>query len=244
MSIKNINLVFLFLALIQLQCKSEEDTRTYTSENLKIVPISENSFIHISYLETEEYGKVACNGLIYINNNEAVVFDTPTNNRASQELIKWLKKTQKAEIKGVVFNHFHIDCTGGQDVFRNEEIPTFAHTRTFDLLGKPYGPKVFEDRMYLKVGSEEIVGHYLGKAHTEDNIVCYIPSEELLFGGCMVKSIGAKKGNLADAHLGEWSNTIEKIKEQYPNLKTIVPGHGAQGSTKLLDYTIELFKTN
>lgn len=241
---KKVILILLFASLLQLQCKSNKDTRTYNSENLKIFPISENSFIHESYLETSEYGTVACNGLIYINNNEAVVFDTPVDNKASWELIQWVKKSQKAEIKGVIFNHFHEDCTGGQEIFQNENIPAYAHLKTFDLLGDPTGPKVFEERMYLKVGKEEIVGHYLGKAHTEDNIVCYIPSEELLFGGCMIKSIGAKKGNLADAHLGEWSNTVKKIKDEYPNLKTVVPGHGEHGNTELLDYTIKLFKPN
>jgi len=233
-------LVFGFLTI----GKSQESTITYESENLKIVQITDNSFIHISYLETETFGKVPCNGLIYLNSNQAVVFDTPTNNPASKELIKWIQSTQKAEIKGVFFNHFHIDCTGGQDALNEAEIPIYAHTKTLELLDNPKGPKVFTEQMSLTVGDEEIVGHHLGEAHTIDNIVCYIPSEELIFGGCMVKSIGAKKGNLEDANIEEWSNTIEKIKREYPNLKTIVPGHGKHGGTELLDYTIELFKTN
>jgi len=241
---KIIKLLLLILLMSLTQCQSKKDTSSYNSESLKIVPISENSFIHISYLDTEEYGKVACNGLVYVNDNEAVVFDTPTNNRASEELIKWVRKSQKAEIKGVIFNHFHVDCTGGQEIFQNENIPAYAHLKTFDLLGDPTGPKVFTERMYIEVGDEKIVGHYLGKAHTEDNIVCYIPSEELLFGGCIIKSIGAQKGNLADAHLGEWSNTVQKIKNEYPNLKIVVPGHGAHGNTELLDYTIKLFKND
>lgn len=240
---KNIIFILLIATLVQLRCKSNKDDRTYTSETLKIYPITENSFVHESYLETSEYGKVPCNGLIYLNNKEAVVFDTPTNNRASQELIRWIKISQKAKIKGVIYNHFHEDCTGGRAIFRNEEIPSYAHTKTFDLLGSPFGTEVFNERMYLKVGKVEITGHYLGEAHTEDNIVCYVPSDELLFGGCMVKSLGANKGNLDDSDLGEWSNTVQKIKDNYPNLKYVVPGHGASGGTELLDYTIKLFKT-
>ena len=238
----NIILILLFATWVQLGCKSNKDVGTYTSESLKIYPITENSFVHESYLETLEYGKVPCNGLIYFNNKEAVVFDTPTNHRASEELIQWIKKSKKAEIKGVIFNHFHEDCTGGQAIFRNEGIPSYAYTKTFDLLGNLSGTRVFKERLHLKVGKVEIVGHFLGKAHSEDNIVCYIPSEALLFGGCMVKSLGSKKGNLADADLGEWSNTVQKIKDNYPNLKLVVPGHGASGGTELLDYTIKLFK--
>ena len=41
--------------------------------------------------ETESFGKVACNGMIVVDDDEAIVFDTPVNNEVSEELLKWLK---------------------------------------------------------------------------------------------------------------------------------------------------------
>jgi metallo-beta-lactamase class B len=64
-----------------------------------------------------------------------------------------------------------------------------------------------------------------------------------LFGGCLIKELEANKGYLGDATIADWSNTVEKIKKQYPNLKIVVPGHGEHGDQGLLDYTIKLFKT-
>ena len=57
----------------------------------------------------------------------------------------------------------------------------------------------------------------------------------------MVKSVGASKGNLADANVKEWANTIRKVKKAFPKAKYVIPGHGQYGNAELLDYTIELF---
>ena len=64
-----------------------------------------------------------------------------------------------------------------------------------------------------------------------------------MFGGCLIKEIDASKGYLGDANVADWSNTVEKVKKQYPDVKIIVPEHGDFGDSKLLNYTIKLFKT-
>lgn len=246
MLFKKFNLLSIILILFQVQCSSQKIDQAYTSETLKIIPISENSFIHVSYLQTESIGKVACNGLIYMNDGEALVFDTPSDRKTTLELLNWLGKTQHQKVKGLVVNHYHIDAMGGIAEFSLKGIPSYANIRTYahiDTLDeKP--THVFDEEKILKVGQSEVHNRFFGEAHTADNIVSYIPDEELLYGGCMVKSVGAPKGNLEDANVDEWGNTIRKIKQEYPNLKTIVPGHGKHGNTELLDYTIQLFKTN
>lgn len=63
-----------------------------------------------------------------------------------------------------------------------------------------------------------------------------------MFGGCLIKELEASKGFLGDANVKEWSNTVEKVKMEYPNVKIVVPGHGEYGDKKLLDYTIKLFE--
>lgn len=72
--------------------------------------------------------------------------------------------------------------------------------------------------------------------------MCYFPGKNILFGGCLLKEIDASKGYLGDANVAEWSNTVEKVKAAYPNVKIVIPGHGDYGDGKLLDYTIKLFK--
>lgn len=235
----------LTILLLFSSCKSTKQPISYSSSTLKIIPISKNAFIHITYLDTDDFGKVACNGLVYINNNEAVVFDTPTTDEVSLELIKWIAEVKKCDITGVVINHFHADCLGGLNAFHKLGIPSFANNKTLLLAqNNSYTtPQIgFDDTMELSVGTEKIINTFFGEAHTTDNIASYIPSEQLLFGGCMVKSLKANKGYTGDANIKEWSITVQKIKNTYPNLKVIIPGHGAAGGTELLEYTAKLFK--
>ena len=90
-TMKNILILFgIFLLLISCKNKKSID-KNYESESLKIIQLTENTFLHISYLQTNDYGKVPCNGLVFYDNNEAIIIETPTNNRASVELIKWVE---------------------------------------------------------------------------------------------------------------------------------------------------------
>ena len=239
-------LIILLFSVLLLSCKSQNGNRTYSSETLKIIPISQNSYIHVSYLQTEDYGKVACNGLVYMNAGDAVVFDTPIDTETSNELIDWITKTKEHKIKAVVVNHFHDDCLGGVDAFHQLNIPSYANNKTIELAkkeGNPLPQIGFDQVNEIILGNKKIINRHFGEAHTRDNIVSYIPSEHLLFGGCPVKSLNATKGYLGDANTDEWSSTISKIKTAYPDLKIVIPGHGDHGGTELLDYTISLFKT-
>ncbi|NNE78264.1 MAG: subclass B1 metallo-beta-lactamase, partial [Pricia sp.] len=170
---KKTKVTFLFLLAFQFSCKSQTTDLAYSSETLKIIPVSENSFVHITYLNTEDFGKVACNGLIYLNNGEAAVFDTPIDHAASEELIQWIEETKKHKITAVVINHFHEDCLGGLAPFHQLHISSYANEKTIELAKKEDKqiPMIgFEGRMDLKIGNQKISNQFLGEAHTRDNI--------------------------------------------------------------------------
>jgi len=216
----------------------------YKTDNLIVSQISENSFTHISFLQTDDFGNVPCNGLIVRDSNEVIIFDTPTNDRSSEELIKWIQETLQCKINAVIPTHFHDDCLGGLKTFEENKIPSFANAKTIELAKENslVVPKNgFTDSMILKVGNKNVIVKFFGEGHTEDNVVGYFPSEGILFGGCLIKELEAGRGYLGDANVASWPYTVEKVKLEYPNLKIVVPGHGQYGDAKLLDYTIKLF---
>ena len=230
-----------------VSCKTAKNILpTYESENLKIEQLSPHTFVHISYLETNDYGKVACNGMLVIDNGEAIVFDTPTNDAVSNELIQWVENVAKATVKKVVVTHFHVDCLGGLQAFHDKGIPSYANQLTINLAKENKVSTLpnngFTTSTALKVGNENVMNEHLGEGHTRDNIICYFPKDKVMFGGCLIKAQGAGKGNLADANVQEWSNTVEKIKLKYKDAEFIIPGHGKIGGKELLDYTITKFK--
>ena len=216
---------------------------TYESESLKISPLSPNTYVHVTYLYARNFGMVPCNGMIVTHRDSAIVFDTPSRDSVSLELINWIEQ-QGYVVKGVVINHFHDDCLGGLQVFHDRGIPSFAHTTTIDFAKKDsaviplYG---FKGYLELGLGGIGIENKFWGPGHSYDNIVSYVPADSVLFGGCMVKSLGAGRGNLADADTLAWSQTVTQIKSQYPYLKQVIPGHGKVGGVELLEYTVEMF---
>ncbi|MFK8101870.1 MAG: subclass B1 metallo-beta-lactamase [Saprospiraceae bacterium] len=238
-------LALLFLGL--LACKPQQNIFTYKSDTLTIEKLTKNTFRHLSYLSTTSFGKVACNGMIVIDQQEALIFDTPTNDADAKELIDWVESNLKCKVIGVVVSHFHVDCLGGLNEFHDRQIPSYASLKTIELakLAGMAVPQIgFEASRELQVGTKTVHNEFFGEGHTRDNIVAYFPAEKVLFGGCLIKCLGANKGYLGDANTQEWSKTVRAIQEKYKDIKVIIPGHGQPGNTDLLKYTIELFKTS
>lgn len=223
------------------------DSIVYESDNLIIKRLSDHIYEHTSFLATNDFGKVDCNRMVVVNEGEAVVFDTPSDDVGSRELIDYLEKDLQCRIKAIIPTHFHEDCAGGMEVFHESGIPAFVGERTITLLengGKVFSAPVerFADSIALDVGGELVYARYFGEGHTKDNVVGYFPGDEAVFGGCLIKAAGATKGNLADANTAEWSETVRRVKRAYPGARIVIPGHGKSGGTEVLDYTIALFQ--
>jgi metallo-beta-lactamase class B len=238
-----------FLLLIAFTTHSQPGKKEIVvTEGLTLIPLNNNIYQHVSDLATTDFGKVKCNGLIYINKKDAIICDTPATEALSEDLLNWMAKNHpNVTIKAVIVNHFHADCLAGLRLFHRAGIKSYAHNLAPELLKlkkdtSQIPQHLFSESLEIKVGNKKVVNYYAGEAHTRDNIITWIPSENIIFGGCMVKSMNATKGNLEDANVKEWSNTIRKIKLKYPDASTIVPGHGDAGGQELLDYTITLFE--
>lgn len=242
--------LIILISIIITNCSNQKHLafkphKLYKSQNLIITQISENTFLHVSYKQTNDFGNVPCNGLIVRNHNEVIIFDTPTNDKSSEELIKWIKEKLQCNITAIIPTHFHDDCLGGLNAFNTHAIPSYANYKTIELAKENnlVVPKnSFRDSLILKVGEANVIVKFFGEGHTKDNVVGYFPGENILFGGCLIKELNAGKAYLGDATIKEWSATVQKVKNEYPNAKIVVPGHGAYGDIKLLDYTINLFK--
>lgn len=224
------------------------DSIVYSSDNLVIRKISPHVYEHTSYLQTASFGKVPCNGMVVVNDQEAIVFDTPADSISSVELIRYFTNDLKAEMKAILPTHFHTDCVGGLKEFHQHSIPSYANNHTIRILKEKKQVSAipqngFADSLELPVGALKVFAGFFGEGHTADNIVGYFPEENILFGGCLLKEIGAGKGNLEDANISAWPGTIQKVKKRFSNVSIVIPGHGKSGGAELLDYTNKLFSS-
>ncbi len=243
-NIKLIIVIFLISSLFE--CHAKNTSIELQSEKLVIIKLSEHTYQHISYLQTESWGKVACNGMIIVENDKALILDTPADKESSKELIEYLIDNG-ISIIGIVPTHFHEDCVGGLSEFKSTEIPIYISNRTQAILEKEggfvgYEFLTFDNSLSLNIDKSSVKLEYFGAGHTVDNVVAYYDKDESIFGGCLVKELNASKGNLADADTNKWSNTVRKLKAKHPKAKVVIPGHGKSGGIDLLDYTIDLFE--
>lgn len=218
--------------------------RQQIGEDLQLIPLTENTMIHRSYKEFDGFGRVGCNGLIYMIDSSVVIFDTPVTEKTTARLLQYLVDESGYSVEAVVVNHFHEDCMAGIDSIHARGIITYGSRKTAALCerdGTTPPLKKFGRKKVLKIGDQQIVNYRPGHAHSPDNIVSYVSDEAVLFGGCMLKANGAGKGNLSDASVEDWSDSVEKVRKQFPDVQHVVPGHGHHGGPELLQYTIDLF---
>lgn len=207
------------------------------SDNLKLSKLTENTYLHTGNDN---------NGIVFADHGEAIIVSTPDSEKETLNLINWVRNNLKLKIVGYIIDRWHPDAMGGIKAVHDAGIKTYSNELTQKIAkdkGLPVPQIGFFPLLELKVGKEKIICNYLGPAHTEDGIVVWIPKDRILFGGNEVRSTGFGIGNIGDADLSEWSNTIEKVKEVYGTAKMVIPGHGKYGGAELLDFTIDLYKT-
>lgn len=247
----------LFVVLLLLGSKAYAQDTVYLSSELYVVQLSEKLWVHVSYHTDPQWGRFTSNGVVYFEGNRAALFDTPMDDSVTQQLLHWIRYDKGKRLSVFIPNHFHNDCTGGMHLLKDSalaqvdapdsHLTIYLQRKTRDLLLLDFG--TLDGYSYVPFSRKQTVDgfsftcHYLGAGHAEDNIVVWFPQEQVLFGGCMVKSMESRSlGYTGDARLKTWPKTLTKVRKKFDKAKTVVPGHGAWGGVSLLDHTLDLLQ--
>lgn len=234
------NLCFLLLLMVMNPvCRAQGLIKI--SDDLELVKISDNAYIHVSRSDLPDYGRVSANGLVFIDGNEAFMFDTPWDDSLTCTLVSYLEDQMKLRIVGFVSNHWHDDCMGGLDCIKSHGIRSYANQLTVEIArskGLPIPDEGFTDSLTLRLGDKLIYCWFPGAAHSMDNITVWIPSEKILFPGCICKSLDSRNlGNTADGNVYSYAATIDRIIDRFKSAVIVIPGHGSYGGQELLTHT-------
>ncbi|NKF49927.1 subclass B1 metallo-beta-lactamase [Shewanella sp. WXL01] len=206
--------------------------------------ITKNVYMHSSYVQTQNFGMVGSNGLIYVDGKQAYLIDTPWTAEDTMQLVAWVDK-QGLTLAASISTHSHADRTGGVGYLNSINVPTYVSDKTNALLqktGQPLASESFSGDFFAML-ENKIEVHYVGAGHTEDNLVVWLPEHKFLYGGCLVKSIRSRTlGYVGEANIDAWPSSIAHLKDKFKDAKTIMPGHGAIGDQCLLDHTIDLIE--
>lgn len=229
--------------------KPDESFLKYGDTNETIVEltkINNSVWVHTSY--TEENGSlIPSNGLVVLTDKNLVLIDTPWTELQMESLDKLAHEAFNGTFKSAIISHAHVDRIGGASYLRKKKIPITS----LDNVAKKAEEKGFVvpdqiskgDNVTLKIDNTDFEIFYPGEGHTTDNTVVWIEKYNLLFAGCLVKQYGADSlGDITEANLEKWPETIKALQEKYPDTEVVVPGHGQWGDTTLMDYTLELLE--
>jgi metallo-beta-lactamase class B len=214
------------------------------SDDVEVRKLAEGVWRHTTYFDIAGFENVPANGLIVVDGDDAMMIDLPWTDEQTGMLFDWVVREHKAEIGWVVPTHSHIDCTGGLAEAHRRNAESFALDKTVEILkqtNKPVPKNWFSKRICLSCGETSVEFAFLGSGHAVDNIIAWIPKKKILFGGDLVRARNARNlGNIAEADLESWPETLKKVKEIYSEAKIVVPGHGGHGGPELVEHTIEL----
>ena len=207
---------------------------------LEIVKLTENDFLHISYLKNKNGGYIPSNGYMRKEDDEVLIFDTPSTDSLSEELIKYVEIELGATIKGVVISHFYKDAVGGLKAFNTKNIPSYATAATARKLAQDslFITNSIDSVGTLKMGTIKVESKYLGKAYTDGDLFSYIAKDSILYAGRTIRDLNASKGDKADVYPDDWATTLDIVKGQYPDVQLIITANGMRGGKELLESTV------
>lgn len=243
------------MAALSLAAHSEEPAGEYPTADdipageVRLYKLGDGVWAHIA---TEKSGDAVypSNGLIVRDIDGLLLIDTAWGARNTTALLAEIEKQIGLPVTRSISTHFHDDRVGGVDLLRAAGVATYASpsTRRLAEMAENEVPTHSIEALsnggnVVSFGPVELF--YPGAAHSTDNLVVYVPSARVLFGGCVVHEASRESaGNVSDANLSEWPATVKRIQHHYPEAEVVIPGHGLPGGLELLQHTINVVEAH
>jgi len=245
-------LTLTFTAALSLSACSDsieapsEPSKLSQNYPIALQKIADGVWVHTSNYTVPGRKPIPSNGLIVEDGDTLIMVDTAWGEMATKSLLEKIKLDIGKPVKKLIITHHHLDKLAGVDVMEFEGAQVFTHPLTpIKAVNSGYPvpntsvAALKDAKSRTKVGTVEIA--YPGAAHAEENLVVYIPSQKILYGGCAIKGAEANSmGNLSDADIKAWPVTLNWVKATYPETQTVVPGHGKGSDLRLIDKTLAL----
>ncbi|MEO7663848.1 MAG: MBL fold metallo-hydrolase [Candidatus Limnocylindrales bacterium] len=198
---------------------------------------------------------------VVLGDGEALVIDTRSTHRHAREILDDLATLTSFPVRVVVDTHWHFDHAFGNHEFRpatiwghercrsrlleNGElqrsgvaaaVPNLAADLADVIIDPP--DEVFSESATVQVGGRPVELRFLGRGHTDADIVVRIPDAGVLFAGDLLEE-GATP-SFSDAYPMEWPATVERLLPLVSG--PVVPGHGAVGDRQFVVAQLEALK--
>lgn len=230
--------LFFFLATTSSWCQQ-------INKKLTITPLKDNLYIFTSYGSFNGI-PVPANGMYLITKEGAVLFDAPWDTTQFKPLLDSIANKHHKKVILHLATHWHDDRSGGLAFYRNHGAKTFTTKLTDELCREQHKNRAeftFDNDTIFRVGEYTFEAYYPGEGHSKDNIVIWFKNDKVLYGGCLVKSITATNlGNLDEANVNAWPQSIQNIQQRFGTPAYIITGHDSWESKESLNHTLMLLE--
>lgn len=212
---------------------------------MTIDSIAPNIYLYTTF-NTFQGKRYSANALLVRTSAGCILIDVPWQRSQYKTIMDTVKTMFHSKIIAVYATHFHEDRAGDLSYFNKRHIPTYATSATNKLLKKEHksiSSHTTQPGRTYTYGDVSFIVDFMGAGHTPDNVIVWFPKQQLLDGGCLIKSISAVDlGNLSDANVAAWKTTIQKTIQKYGKAKIVIPGHDGWQQPGHLAHTGELIE--
>jgi len=174
------------------------------------------------------------NAVVIVTDEDVVLIGTHLSPALARTLIEQTKTVTPRPVRYIINTHYH----GAQQTGPREAFPVgvevIGHELArksilFDPAGKPRPPAGIAPptlgmttRLALYRGDREIRILYVGRGHSDSDIVVLLPKERIL---CTGDLLTAKLPDMSDANITDWVSTLEALK--LVDFDTVLSARGA-----------------
>ncbi len=188
-----------------------------------------------------------------------VVIDALSTPELSKEFVDNLYRVKKAPIKYAIITHYHPDHYYGAKTYKDLGATIIAHEKLlefyrsgdaqqtlqaqkerfkglFDKVVLVPPDRTVKDRLTLKVGGKTFELISMTTAHTNSDLVVYMPEEKVLFAGDLLYMNRIPFMGDRNASSKGWVEALRKIRDM--DIKVVLAGHNEPMGKESIDFTL------
>ena len=217
--------------------------------NLKPIQVAQNTYFVQGFPEmgSSKNQNFISNAGFVVTPKGVVVVDALGSPALAHKLLNEIAKISKQKVVAVIVTHYHADHIYGLQVFKKAGAKIYAQELSKDYLNSDtarqrletsridFAPWInskthlvpphqwIKSEKKLTVGGVDFLISKVGPAHTAEDLMVYIPSENVLFVGDLV--FRGRIPFVGNADSKGWLSSLDRIEGLKP--KIVIPGHGA-----------------
>jgi metallo-beta-lactamase class B len=235
----------LVTALLAIFLSAQTSGQT-SKPGLTITHLTGDLYVYVTW-HMNDGAPYPANAMYLVTSDGVVLFDTPWDSTQFQPLLDSIYARHQKKAVLCISTHFHADRTAGLEYYQQQGIATWSSARTLELCREHHekqAANTFSRDTVFTVGNYSFRTFYPGEGHTKDNIVIWIPSGKVLYGGCFIKSTEATDpGYMGDGNAVAYPESLRRLIHAFPRPAYVIPGHLSWSDKRSPQHTLQLVET-